>query len=651
MTEIYSSTERLIIILVIYACSLAISLIYLCPRVDFKKASLIIIVLCVLYASLFVFLNVIAVFDLFVGGLEGFNELMKIIGYFYLVFTIVDKALGFVLFNVLIYYLESGHYSIYKKLLDYFIRTYNGIKKMGICQFIIILAIGIPIVSGLLTFLIINRDQYGLESPLDYIGVILDCYAVFEIYTSVGFFSIQVIKDYKRERDVILVKRYYRYTITKIIEKTEKYLNKIKKAYETLNKAAPTFEKDNSPYNNYLKEQCKIIKEKIDFYEKEGNNACNNNNNNNNYTIYNNNTNYYVYNTNSNMYNNNTIYNNSNYVIYNNNNNYNNYYNNNNNCIIYNNNNSNFNTIMNVKQNMEGIEHLPNEINSKEELDKKADDKEVQIENIETNGKEEEKEKEKEKEEDFPTCIRKYKKAVRRIYKLAKLYKEAKKDLYTPIKKNCTVRYVILFIAFSMVIITDFLLPIAYDFEEERYKNRGEYQKENDMTTLIIGIIFFVIISVICCAYTVITIYSTARRRYITGDFLYDKEINDNITLMKTLQLVCGYSFALVYCNLYFWKAIDKSGGLGKPKFYEKIIIPDYILKQGISVYMIVKIVVILASIIASLKFSSLFVFKNDLAEYNLSGDGCKYDNENEFNSFLEEKKKINNILDQKLFH
>ena len=33
----------MIIILVIYACSLAISLIYLCPRVDFKKASLIII--------------------------------------------------------------------------------------------------------------------------------------------------------------------------------------------------------------------------------------------------------------------------------------------------------------------------------------------------------------------------------------------------------------------------------------------------------------------------------------------------------------------------------------------------------------------------------------------------------------------------------
>ena len=54
----------------------------------------------------------------------------------------------------------------------------------------------------------------------------------------------------------------------------------------------------------------------------------------------------------------------------------------------------------------------------------------------------------------------------------------------------------------------------------------------------------------------------------------------------------------------------------------------------GFSIYMILKIIVIIVSIIATLKFSKLFVFKNDLAEYNLCCDGCKYDNENEFSKF-----------------
>ena len=62
---------------------------------------------------------------------------------------------------------------------------------------------------------------------------------------------------------------------------------------------------------------------------------------------------------------------------------------------------------------------------------------------------------------------------------------------------------------------------------------------------------------------------------------------------MKTVQLICGYSFAIVYCNLYYWKTIDYKGTLGKPYFYDKIIIPDYIFKQGISIYMTIKIILI----------------------------------------------------------
>lgn len=148
----------------------------------------------------------------------------------------------------------------------------------------------------------------------------------------------------------------------------------------------------------------------------------------------------------------------------------------------------------------------------------------------------------------------------------------------------------------------------------------------------------------ICSSYTLIIIYHTKRSRYITGDFLYDKQINDNLSLMKTVQLVCGYSFALIHCNLYFWRVIDTHGNY-KPKFVEEIIVPDYKIKSGITVYMIVKLVIIIVSIIASLKFNNMSFFKNDLGEYNLSSDGCVYDNDNEFNKFIEEKWKINSIL------
>ena len=65
----------------------------------------------------------------------------------------------------------------------------------------------------------------------------------------------------------------------------------------------------------------------------------------------------------------------------------------------------------------------------------------------------------------------------------------------------------------------------------------------------------------------------------------------DNLSLIKTVQLICGYSFALLYCNLYLWIKLDKKGAFGKPKFYERIKIPDYTIKSGISIYMIVKII------------------------------------------------------------
>ena len=120
------------------------------------------------------------------------------------------------------------------------------------------------------------------------------------------------------------------------------------------------------------------------------------------------------------------------------------------------------------------------------------------------------------------------------------------------------------FYSFFIAIVTDFVLPLSFDYEKDYYdkdNNADLFDKdESDAMNIATGILGMIVTSIICCPYTVITIYTTIRKRYITGDFLYNKQINDDISLMKTVQLVCGYSFAIVYCNLYFWETIDSKG-------------------------------------------------------------------------------------------
>ena len=581
MTEFYSSKERLTIFLVLYAVALIISFIYLFRSVDRKQISIIIFIISLIYASAFVYLNFLAVFDLIYTTEKGFEKFLNTISIFYKIFSWIDKALGFILFNILICYLESGYYEINKKILDIFIRIYNSIKKLTICQIIVKLAIAIPLISIILVFLIVNRDKYGLgKNPLDYIEIILDCYSIFEIYTCVGFFILQLIKDCKTQKSNKLMNRYYNYTLMKIVEKTEKYFCKIKNTYKVLDKTVTSFDKNNrNSYYNYLKDTLQDIKETMNYYGIEEINF--------NFNVSEDN-------------------------------------------LTNNNNNSNLtdNTIHKISIN-------------------RTENKEERAQKIK-------KSKEEGKEEDLPTCIRKYKKSLRRINKLKKLYKEIEKekekekkkdDLKNGNSRKCSCVYKLLFIPFSIVILTDFLMLIILDgFSLNR--DEKENKKEGNYLSLILSILISVPLTAICTSYTIITIYSTTRRRYISGDFLYDKQINDDLSLLKTVQIICGYSFALVYCNLFLWKTIDTTGEFyGKPGFYGEIIIPDYTIKYGISVFMIIKIIIIIATIIISLFFSNFFVFKNDLADFNLSGDESIYDNEKELKTFLEKEINISNFL------
>ena len=194
---------------------------------------------------------------------------------------------------------------------------------------------------------------------------------------------------------------------------------------------------------------------------------------------------------------------------------------------------------------------------------------------------------------------------------------------------------------------TDFFLPIVLQ-DEDNYIKDGDSDKEKSLFSLGISVLLSCVLSIVCNAYTIITMYSTKRKRYITGDFLYVRKINDSLSLLKTVQLITGFSFALTYCNLYYWRAIDGNNILGEPLFYDKVIIPDYELKYNISIYMIIKVVIIIVSMIfAFISCDKISDFKNDLAEYNQTNLCCHNGNNEEYdlNKIKPEKKIIYNFL------
>ena len=615
MSEIYSKGERAVIFLTISIISMVSSLIYLCCRVDLKdrkKTSWYIFLLCLIYSFFFVFINIIAMFDLCFNNVEGFEKFSKVISVFYEIFNITDKVLGFIIFPMLIYIFESGYHSKRRKFYDGICGIFREFYQTVTRSFGIIFFCGIII----LILIIIFRNHFGLgKNPMDYLDVILDCYGIYDIYTCVGFFIVQIFIDCRRQSKVNLTNRYYRYSVIKIINKADSDINKMKHLYEVFNKEVQNYNKEKSSSDyNYLKDSLDKIGKKIKMYESEGNSINANNDLNN---IPDNSTTNITNNNNSNMQNN----------------------------II-------------VEPNF-----LKNNINQKiDPAQSKANNKlgntEEQTQKVEIKTEE----KEKEKKEDPVKCKKKFKKYVRRIDKLKKLYKEIGKENRKDIKiinekkeknkknKKCVCYYIIFFIAFFIAIITDFLVPIALNMETDFVEeDKKEYEKEKSILELILGILFSIVLSVVCCSYTLITIYSTKRRRYITGDFLYDRQINDNISLMKTVQIICGFSFAIIFCNLYFWLALDKKGVFGRPHFYDHIIIPDYTISHGISILMVIKIIIIIVSIIGNLFFSKKSIFKNDLAEYNLSRDGCEYDDPNTLNKIIEEKKNIYNILNNEV--
>lgn len=529
--EYYSTWERWTILIVIYVISLIICIIYLFLRIDVKQFSLPIFVLCLIYSSFFVMLNAITLFDLVFSNEVGMKKFFDMVSIYYVFFNWLDKILGYIVFNLLIAMLESGYYPIWKKFFDYWIRIYKTIPKI-LCEIIFRLFIA----GGILAILIIYKKRFDLgNNPFDYFSIILDVFGMLEIYSNVGFFMFQLILDFRRKKDELKINKYYGYSKIKIIENTEKYMKKVKDSYNELKKSAIIFEKNNqSEYHKYLQKKFQEMKEKVIEYgykvdDEENNLELNNNNN-----PDNNNTN----DTNiSNAINPQVT------------------------AINLNNN-------MAVKTNFNEFDLQNNRIHSSINM------------NVNTNNTIEENEGNKVKNEDYDTSknIRKFKKAVRKINKLKKLYHEIAQETNEDLdrlknKDKCTCGFIILFLAFSIALITDFLLPIALDPEDDFTESAVEkHEKLDSVWELILGVILCYPISVIVSSYTIIMIYSTTRKNYISGDYLYDKQINDNINLLKTVQIICGYSFSILYCNLYFWRTVDTHAHYGNLNFMKQLL-------------------------------------------------------------------------------
>ena len=591
-SEIYTNGEIALIYTIIAIFSITISLIYLCLRINKNKLSCFIFILCFIYASLFVFLEIIAIFDLVYNNHKGFKKFSTVILKYYEIFDYIDKTFGFILFPIIIYYLESGHFTIFRKMVDGIIGVLKELVQSLIYSFRILLFI------ALLIILIKYRKHYGIDNFWDYLFIMLDCYAILDIYICVGFFLVQAIIDCKRSRNKNLTRRYRNYSLIKIINKTDDYINKMKNLSEELKKIVKNCSKDKSS-SEYINAE-KVLNEvekKLKKYESENKEIIN--------------------------------------------------------PIIYPEVPSSDNLNVGANGGFENLKDLNNEKNIKYFTFGnviKININEIPAKKVEIKANMTDKKK---KPEDVVSCNKKCKKYIRRIDKLKLLYKEIKKETdekkineeIENSKKNknpikcCYI--IILVFSYFIAILSDFFLPFFLQRDETYIEEKDNYEKEKSIFTLAVGVIISMFLTFICNGYTIIVIYATKRRRYITGDYLYDKKINDNINLLKTVQLICGYSFTLVYCNLYYWATLDKAKVFGVPLYKRQIIIPDYTIKSGISVFMIIKVVIIIVSIIFVFVDSKISAFKNDLAELNSCCYYSKYDSPNELEKIENEKSKI----------
>ena len=617
--------EVLSLMVLFLILSIIFTTIYICYYIDCKKVNIISLIISFIFICVFVFLNLLIILDYFSAiDYDDFeNEskfLAKIFSNFYSYFNRINSIMTLAVFPFMINCLETGYHSTCKIILESLCRIGHFIwKKLKEGIFKVLLIIGLVLGIGVVILYYMFRKKYKLKDPLyyfDYIALAMNIKSLIEIYINVGYFISQVVIDSKIEGtcrsklgcccneccfgNPTLNKKYYFFTVRLIMEKTKKYLGKIQAANDAINNAIKKYNNEvNTKFHNFLLNKLQLIKKDLELYKYENIVEANE-------------------------------------------------------VVVH----REYNINLNMKN-----------LSDRKELNLETKDKVVETKDSEQK-KEEEKitkkieaeDEEKESEKILTEHIRKYKKATRKIKKLKKLFNDTNEDINTflnPQNAQCKhrccrpIKYTIYYLAFVIVIMTDIVLPFVLyqnielgdDNPDTTQNVEGTDAQSSDDEKGVVGTIFLIIafliimtfVAAISCSYTIVMIYSINRRRYISGDILSGKKINDSISLMKTVKQVCGYSFSLVYLNFYLWKIVTEEDII----FYKSIYIPDYKIKHGFGVFMLAKIVV---SFFSYIFFKCGCLLKNDLAEFD------KNLRDESYNSYADEMKFNTEIYNNKIY-
>ena len=648
-------TINILMMIAVLILAIIVTIVYLCYFIECKNINIIPLIISSIFLLVFISLNFLLVIDYFIATefqIDSDTLLTKILSNFYSYFNRINSIMTSIVFPFMINCLETGYYSICKIILESIHRIghplWSLIKKKH-WRIIIIIGIVLGIVVVILYYMF--KEKYKLEEPLyyfDYFALALNIFSFIKIYINVGYFMVQIFFERKIEGCVCcdcecsigglpnccggsqtLEKKLYFYSVRLIMNKTEKYLNKINTANKALDDTIKTFDNEtNSKFHKFLIDKVKLMKNDLEIYKYE------------------------------NIQNINIIFG----------------------AAVLGQNNLNLNFRHSLERNQ--ISSFKSETNTLK--DKKPEDKNPKID---LNNKE------KESEKILAQHIRKYKKATRKIKKLKKLYNDITEEFNESYykqnqssknsnfcarlcckkeeNKKCfkKFKYYILFAAFVIVIITDIILPISLFTEAENsIKNEinitdlisdTAYLSENvltdnattsdeidsyieyGITVILLALILGALVIFVTSSYTVIMLFSMNKRTFISGDFLSGKKINDSISLMKTIKEICGLTFPLCYCNFYFWKFASDAPFI----FYENIYIPDYKLVHGVGLFMIAKLAVVFFSILIFRccgGINKISFFKNDLADFNTKINDENYNpyaDEQDFNNLIQNNK------------
>jgi len=67
--------------------------------------------------------------------------------------------------------------------------------------------------------------------------------------------------------------------------------------------------------------------------------------------------------------------------------------------------------------------------------------------------------------------------------------------------------YIIFFIAFTIIVVTDIILPFVLNSKDNLINSDDKYEKEESIFCLIVGVLLSIPIAVLCSSYTVVKIF------------------------------------------------------------------------------------------------------------------------------------------------